>query len=84
MAEFDEVKDAVEEAAEAVARGRAARQEKENAGSTDITDTAVQFDIQSIHDGAAESEVAGEVKNILNKLSLLSEDIKGINVDDLT
>ena len=72
------------EAAEAVARGRAARQEKENAGSTDITDTAVQFDIQSIHDGAAESEVAGEVKNILNKLSLLSEDIKGINVDDLT
>ena len=72
------------EAAEAVARGRAARQEKENAGSTDITDTAVQFDIQSIHNGAAESEVAGEVKNILNKLSLLSEDIKGINVDDLT
>ena len=71
------------EAAEAAARGRAARQERENAGSEEITDTAVQFDIQSISDGTANVEVAGEVKNILNKLSLLSEDIKGASVDDL-
>ena len=69
--------------AEAAARGRAARQERENAGSAEITDTAVQFDIQSISDGTANVEVAGEVKNILNKLSLLSEDIKGARVDDL-
>ena len=72
------------EAAEAAARGRAARQERENAGTAEITDTAVQFDIRSVGDAAADSEVAGEVKNILNKLSLLSEDIKGISVDDIT
>ena len=33
-------------AAEAAARGRAARQERENAGASDITDDAVQFDIK--------------------------------------
>ena len=71
------------EAAEAAARGRAARQEKENAGASDITGTAVQFDIQTIDKGSGDVAVAVEVKNILNKLSLLSEDIKGASVDDM-
>ena len=70
-------------AAEAAARGRAARQERENAGASDITDDAVQFDMQAENDGAENSTARVEVKNILNKLSLLSEDIKGASVDDI-
>lgn len=72
------------EAAEAAARGRAARQRKENAGTTGATDTAVQFDAQSAAAGEMDTALTGEVKNILNKLNLLSEDIKGAKVDDFT
>ena len=71
------------EAAEAAARGRAARHERENAGASDITNDAVQFDIQAVNEGAVNSTAQVEVKNILNKLSLLSEDIKGASVDDM-
>ena len=71
------------EAAEAAARGRAARHERENAGASDITNDAVQFDVQAVNDGAVNSTAQVEVKNILNKLSLLSEDIKGASVDDM-
>ena len=70
------------EAAEAVARGRAARQQKENAGSTDVTDAAVDFDAHAADADGTDSAITGEVKNILNKLSLLSEDIKGASVDN--
>ena len=72
------------EAAEAAARGRAARQRKENAGTTGATDTAVQVDAQSAAAGEMDTALTGEVKNILNKLNLLSEDIKGAKVDDFT
>ena len=71
------------EAAEAAARGRAARQERENMGAVDATDAAVTFDAQGIDTHAVDSTVEGEVRNILNKLSLLSEDIKGARVDDV-
>lgn len=72
------------EAAEAAARGRAARQRKENAGTTNASDTAVQLDAQSAAAGEMDTALTGEVKNILNKLNLLSEDIKGAKVDDFT
>ena len=43
----------------------------------------MQFDAQSAAAGEMDTALTGEVKNILNKLNLLSEDIKGAKVDDL-
>ena len=58
-----------------------ARQKRSEASTGELTEDAAAESLQSISMEEIQGTVTSEVTNVLNKLSLLSEDVKGIEVN---
>ncbi len=58
-----------------------AKQKRSEASTGELTENTVGESIQNISMEEIQSAVTSEVTNVLNKLSLLDEDVKGIDVD---
>ncbi len=58
-----------------------AKQKRSEASTGELTENTTGRDLQSIGMEEIQSAVTSEVTNVLNKLSLLDEDVKGIDVD---
>ena len=58
-----------------------AKQKRSEASTGELTENTAGRDLQNISMEEIQSAVTSEVTNVLNKLSLLNEDVKGIDVD---
>ena len=58
-----------------------AKQKRSEASTGELTENTAGRDLQSISMEEIQGAVTSEVTNVLNKLSLLDEDVKGIDVD---